>query len=131
MIKAGITTSAGVGKNAIVEAKTITTLFKKTGQDGGPAMTLQGNRKIHQMQHGALKQKRYPVDLFPNSGAARKILPCQMGYNSYRVLRVPPVSSTNSMQVPTGFTRGQRVGLATSGPVLKTLPRPIFENYRS
>jgi hypothetical protein len=131
MLRAGVTNTAGVGKNAIVEAKTITTLFKKTGMDGGVAMALQGNRKIHQMDHEALKQKRYSVDLFPNSGAARKVLPCQMGYNSYRVLRVPPVSSTNSMQVPTGFARGQRVGLATSGPVLKKLPRPIIENYRT
>ena len=131
MIRAGVTSAAGVGKNPTVEAKTITTLFKKSGQDGGVAMALQGNRKIHQMDHEALKQKRYPIDLFPNVSAARKVMPCRYGYNSFRTFRVPPVSSTNGMQVPTGFARGQRAGLATSGPVLKKLPRPVVENYRT
>ena len=57
MIKAGVTRSAGVGKNPIVEAKTVTTLFKNVGQSNANRFTLEGNRNINQLDHQALKQK--------------------------------------------------------------------------
>ena len=131
MIKTGVTKSAGVGKNPIIEAKTVTTLFKNVGQSDANRFTLEGNRNINQMDHQALTQKRYPLDLFPNSSAARKVLPCEPGYNSFRVIRPPPVRSENGMQVPTGFARGQRAGIMSQFPILNRLPIPITKNYQS
>ena len=56
MIKTGVTKSAGVGKNPIIEAKTVTTLFKNVGQSDANRFTLEGNRNINQMDHQALKK---------------------------------------------------------------------------
>ena len=70
--------------------------------------------------------KSAPVDqnIMTNSLAVRGVHVCEPAYNTFRVLRRPPVKNTNSYQVQTGFARDQRVGGLSQFPVLKTLPTP-------
>ena len=117
------TTQKNGMRNPQISAKAIqvTTPFG-IGSQGTRLM----NKKVPLYKHGVLVPPPFPAGgLVSNIGAVRGVLPCQAAPGvRIQVLRRPPISSTNGMQVPVGAFRNERVGIMTQFPILNTLPTP-------
>jgi hypothetical protein len=119
-------TSKPIGLKSIPLGPDITKTLplKNVGLTGGATNRLYNKDTLGKLQYQGIDSHPLDLNIMTNLGAVRGIHPCQPCYNHIRVLRKPPIKSTNSYQVPTGFCRDQRTGLASQFPVLSTLPTP-------
>ena len=98
--------------------------IKSASTFGGPTNSTENKDVLGNLMYQGIKSAPLDQNILTNSLAVRGVLPCEPAYNTFRVLRRPPVKNTNSYQVQTGFARDQRVGGLSQFPVLKTLPTP-------
>ena len=117
-------TTAPIGLRSIERGPNITKTLplKNVGQSGGPTNRNHNKSTLGKLYYQGIDTHPLDANIMTNLGAVRGVHLCQPAYNTIRVLRRPPVKSTNSYQVPTGFARDQRTGAMTQFPVLKELP---------
>ena len=124
------TDAAGTGKNAHLFPKTIQLISR----NGTAAMSTDTkslvNRDPNPVMHGFKKAPDFSPSLMSNEVALRKPLPREAAVNTVTIGRAPKAPSSAGLRVPSGFTRGQTYGIASTLPVLSKLPIPITSNFQ-
>ena len=80
--------------------------------------------------YGFKKPNTFSPDLLTNEVALRKPLPREACPGTIKIARVPKAPSSAGMRVPSGFSRSQTYGIASTLPVLSKLPIPITSNFQ-
>jgi len=119
-------TKAAIGLRSVERGPNITKTLplSNVGMTGGFTNRNYNKDTLGKLKYQGVDSQVLDLNIMTNLGAVRGVHPCMPCYNHIRVLRKPPIKATNAYQVPTGFARDQRTGLATQFPVLSTLPTP-------
>tara|TARA_R110000824_G_C14962908_1_gene652224 strand:- start:31 stop:450 length:420 start_codon:yes stop_codon:yes gene_type:complete len=125
------TNEPGTGMNPHLYPKTPQLISRKGTASGMSTDTKSFvNRDPVPYIHGFKKAPDFSPNLMTNEKALRSTLPREAAPNTVRIGRVPKAPSSAGMRVPSGFSRSQTYGIASTLPVLSKLPIPITSNFQ-